>query len=150
VSRGEPALRVFEDDLFTLDHVDSCVVPGYLVLRLKVAADSPSELSAAAAAAFGVMIAHAARAIERATAAERVYCLSFGELDRRLHVHLFPRTPWVLDAYRRATDTHHEPTNGPALFEWARTTLVDAAAVPEGVAGVSEVCATLRAHLLTP
>ncbi len=140
-------LRVFEDDLFVLDHVDTCAVPGYLVLRLKAPAHSLADLTWQAAQRLGVMLGRAVRAIEAATGADRVYCLSFCELDRRLHFHLFPRSRWVLERYWEATGTTQEPINGPAVFEWARGHLVASSDVPEGAPGVADVCGTLRMQL---
>ncbi len=103
-------LRILENDLFTIDHSCSCAVPGYVVVRLTGSATSLSELAPATAQALGELLARATRAIEEAVGADRVYCLSFAELDRRLHFHLFPRTPL---APRRvlARDGQQEPAH---------------------------------------
>jgi diadenosine tetraphosphate (Ap4A) HIT family hydrolase len=138
------ARRVFEDELFTLDQFDTCVVPGYLVLRLKIPASSLAELTTGTSQLLGALLARAGRAIELATGADRVYCLSFCEVDRRLHFHLFPRTPWLLEAYWAATGTRHQPINGAMLFEWARAIFVEDGRLPAGVAGADAVCAALR------
>lgn len=143
----DTSLRVFEDDLFVLDHADSCAVPGYLVLRLKWHANSLADLTAATAHALGPMLARASRAIEEVTGADRVYCLSFCELDRRLHFHLFPRTRWVLQRYWTATGSERDPVNGPAVFEWARANLSDVSDAQAGAPGVADVCAALRSRL---
>ncbi len=142
--------RVFEDDAFTLDQSDACLVPGYLVLRLHDRASSLADLAPARARALGALLSVAARALEQVVGADRVYCLSFCEIDRRLHVHLFPRTRWLLEAYWRATGTEGEPVNGPLLFEWARTTLVPGAALPAETRDIAAVCARLRATLPGP
>ncbi|MBP7864760.1 MAG: protein kinase [Acidobacteria bacterium] len=140
----QPVLRIFEDRRFSLEHASGCRIPGYLILRLKEPAISPSELSPESARALGDLLARAVRAIERTVGADRVYCLAFAELDRRLHFHLFPRTPWLLQAYHAATRTHDQPVNGPAVFEWARTTLVEEARVPAMAGNVPETCRALR------
>ena len=140
-------LRVLDNELFTIDHASDCAVPGYVVVRLKEAATSLSELGPHTAHALGPLLASAARAIEAAVGADRVYCLSFAELDRRLHFHLFPRTGWLLERYWRATDRRHEPINGPLVFEWARTALAAGTALPAQAGSIAGAFAALRARL---
>ncbi len=112
---------VFEDDIVTLQQADFCAVPGYLVLRLKNGAESMADLAPAEARHVGLMLSRTARVLEEAAGAERVYILSFAEIDRRLHFHLFPRTARILDAFCEATGGDPASVNGPMLFEWART-----------------------------
>ncbi len=139
--------RVYEDDLFTVDGSDACLVPGYLIVRLKGPATGLGRLAPAVAARVGETLARVARAIEGVVAPERVYCLAFAEIDPRLHFHLFPRTRTLLDAYRAATGTAGEPVNGPALFEWARTTIVPGSPLPPGLPDAAAVTAALRRAL---
>ena len=136
--------RVFEDEQFTLDQCDSCLVPGYLILRLKGASTSLGWLSPGTDHALGAMLSGAVSAIEEVVAPERVYCLSFGEIEPRLHFHLFPRTRALLEAYWRATGTSGEPVNVPRLFEWARTAVVADRPLAAGLQGVEAACLALR------
>jgi diadenosine tetraphosphate (Ap4A) HIT family hydrolase len=100
---------------------------------------------------LGLFLARAVTAVEEVTHAERVYCLSFGEVDRRLHFHVFPRTEWLLDAYWRDTGRQDEPVNGPVLFEWARASFaVRGHGAPQAVGLVAETCAALRVRLASP
>lgn len=145
-----PETRVFEDDLLTLDHADCCAVPGYLILRLKRRAESLAELDAGAAERVGVALSRATRAIEAAVDAERVYLLSFCELDRQLHFHLFPRSRRLLEEYAAATLTADQPANGPLLFEWARTTFGEGRSLPEGFPSVGSACRHIRRMLTEP
>jgi len=140
-------VRIYEDDLFTVDHSDACLVPGYVIVRLKDPATGLGALDPQAARRLGETLARVARAIEDAVAPERVYCLAFAEVDRRLHFHLFPRTQALLAAYQEAAGTAGEPVNGPMLFEWARTAMAAANASPANVTAVETVCAGLRASL---
>lgn len=142
-----PDLHLFENALLILEHTRECRIPGYLVLRLKGGETSLSELSPEAARALGEALSAIVRAIEETVGADRVYCLSFAELDRRLHFHLFPRTAWLLEAYRQATGTPDAPINGPAVFEWARTTYAGDAPLPEAAGTVPEACRAIRAAL---
>ena len=140
-------LRVFEDEHYMVDQCDSCLVPGYLILRLKGPAVTMGQLTHQASGRLGEMLSRAARAVEAAVAAERVYVLSFCEIDQWLHFHLFPRTRALLEAYWRATNSAGEPVNGPKLFEWARTSIVPANPVPPGLDGVEATCAAVRAMM---
>jgi len=145
--RPSDELRVFEDEYVTVDQCESCLVPGYLVVRLTGPAVTMARLTPRASGRLGEMLSRAARAIEDVVAPERVYALSFCELDQRLHFHLFPRTRPLLDAYWRATGSGGEPVSGPKLFEWARTAIVPGSPVPPGLNGVEATCAALRATM---
>ena len=111
---------LFEDETFTLEQSEECAIPGYLVLRLKSAETSLAEMAPEKARALGEMLFRAVKAIEDTVAAERVYVLSFCEIERRLHFHLFPRTVWLLKEYFKANFNANEPIDGPMLFAWAR------------------------------
>jgi diadenosine tetraphosphate (Ap4A) HIT family hydrolase len=142
-----PDTLIHADDLVTVEASQECGIPGYLVLRVRPPGASLPRLGQAAAARVGAAIAACARAIEAATGAERVYLLSFCELEPQLHFHLFPRTPWLLEAYRAATGAGGEAPGGPALFEWARRTFAPGAVLPPGVSTAAEVAAEIRAAL---
>jgi len=141
-------LRVFEDDVFTLEGADYCAVPGYLILRCKGGATSAADLSPEEAARFGVLYARAVRAIEEAAEADRVYTLVFAEMDRRFHVHLFPRTRWMLlDYWKHHGECQAAPANGPLLFEWARTNYLQEGQLPQGAPGVEATARRIRERL---
>lgn len=114
------AARVYEDRLVTLEEADFCAIPGYLVLRVKGSQESMSELEPDSARHVGYVLSRAARVLERAAGADRVYILSFAEIDRRLHFHLFPRTSAMQSTYAEELGPGQDPLNGPLLFEWAR------------------------------
>ncbi len=144
-----PANLILEDDLVTLEHADFCAVPGYLVLRVKTSAESFGDLSTGRAQRLGGMLASAASAVETVTKADRVYCLSFGEQERRLHFHVFPRTEALLAAYHEATGTAGQPVDGNALFAWARQEYPSPATLPTGWLKPADVCVLLR-EMLNP
>jgi diadenosine tetraphosphate (Ap4A) HIT family hydrolase len=135
---------VFEDKLFLLEQSTACPIPGYLVLRLKGPETSLAELKPDRAKALGEMLRRAVAAIEAAVKPERVYILSFCEVDPRLHFHFFPRTAWLLKEYTEANGCASDPVNGPMLFEWARNTFVPGSHVPSGAPDIETVCGTLR------
>jgi diadenosine tetraphosphate (Ap4A) HIT family hydrolase len=138
---------VFADELFILEQSTECAIPGYLILRLKGEETSLARLAPEKARALGEMLARATAAIEETVGAERVYILSFCEVERRLHFHLFPRTAWLLKEYFKANSGETKPVNGPALFEWARRTIVQARHLPVGAPGPAAIAAAIRAIL---
>lgn len=138
---------IWEDDFASLAQADFCTVPGYLVLRTRIGVQSLGELDPTGACKLGGLLAAAVAAIEATTRADRVYCLSFCEVDRNLHFHLFPRTAALLMAYQEASGTTGQPVNGPLLFEWARDVFVPGSSLPAGWPPLAEVCDQLRARL---
>lgn len=111
---------IFERNHWRCRTFDECPLPGYLIVEMKAPVGAFSALSPEAAGELGTAITIAAAAIEDVVAPERVYVSRWGELLEDLHVHLFPRTRWALDCYRRAFPGAGPPS-GPHLFEWART-----------------------------
>ena len=141
-------MKVYEDDLVAVAQSVECVIPGYLVVRLKPAGSTLGELGLRDAERLGAMLSRSARAIGSIVGAERVYCLSFCEVDPQLHFHLFPRTGWLLAAYHAGTGTRGQPVDGPALFGWARRAFPAGAALPRAAApDLETACSRLRAAL---
>jgi len=137
---------LWETELFRLSHADFCAWPAYLILRLKGPERSLAQLSPAEAAAFGHALAHSARALECVAGAQRVYLLSFAEVDRQLHVHLLARTAALANAWREATGAGVGPVDGPALFQWVREAW-PAGSTPPVELKQEALCAALRVAL---
>jgi diadenosine tetraphosphate (Ap4A) HIT family hydrolase len=116
-------------------------------LRVKGEATGLAEQAVEAAQALGEMLARAARAIEEAVGAERVYVLSFCEIDRRLHFHLFPRSAWLLKEYHKANFNANEPIDGPMLFAWARGAFGPGSHLPKNTPDAAAAGATIRSIL---
>ena len=121
---------VYEDPHFLLEQSGECGIPGYLVLRMKGKREGAGGLTPQESSALGAMISRAVRAIDLIVAPERVYILSFCEVDSQLHFHLFPRTGWLLREYWRAHGGDGEAVDGPALFQWAKRTFLPGAVLP--------------------
>ena len=121
---------VYEDSHFLLQGSEECGIPGYLVLRMKGKREGAGGLTPQESSALGAMISRAVRAIDRTVVPERVYILSFCEVDSQLHFHLFPRTGWLLREYWRAHGGEGEAVDGPALFQWAKRTFLPGAVLP--------------------
>lgn len=144
---GSLKFRVFEDEAFTLEQSAECPIPGYLLLRLKGPETSLAQLPEETAMALGKMLARAVAAVERAVGAERVYVLSFCEVDPRLHFHLFPRTAWLLKEYFKANFNANEAIDGPMLFAWARSAFGPGSQAPKGTPDGAAAAAAIRALL---
>jgi len=140
-------LLVFEDEMFSLEQSAECPIPGYLIFRVKGEATGLAQLPAETARALGEMLARTASAIEQAVQAERVYVLSFCEIDPRLHFHLFPRTTWLLKEYFKANFNANEPIDGPMLFAWARGTFGPGSHVPKGTPDSAAAAEAIRGIL---
>lgn len=138
---------IHEEETFTLEQSAECSVPGYLILRVKGEATSLAQLAEEKCMALGKMLARAARAIEEAVGAERVYVLSFCEIDRHLHFHLFPRTGWLLKEYHKTNFNANEPIDGPMLFSWARGAFGPGSHVPKGTPDMAAVAEAIRGIL---
>jgi len=135
---------IFENEMFSVGQSTDCPIPGYLILRLKGPETALAQLSPETAKRLGAMLARAANAIEQAVKAERVYLLSFCEVDPRLHFHLFPRTSWLMKEYCKANDCANETVNGPMLFEWARNTFGPGSHLPKGTPDMESACGMMR------
>ena len=138
---------VFESDWVVVKQADFCAVPGYLVVTLTNGAESLADLSEETSQQLGALLSKTAAAIEQATAADRVYCLSFCEQLRTLHFHLLPRTSQLLTDYQQATNCADQAINGALLFEWARDNYPAGAAMPSAYGELVLVCEKLRAAL---
>jgi diadenosine tetraphosphate (Ap4A) HIT family hydrolase len=138
---------IFQDDSICLEASAECAVPGYLILRLRRPVTTWGELAPETAARLGAMLARAAAAVEAATGADRVYVQSFCEVDRRLHFHIFPRTRWLADVWRRAHPGAGGPVDGPRLFVWAREAFPTGAPLPAGTPDPAAILDSLRTFL---
>jgi diadenosine tetraphosphate (Ap4A) HIT family hydrolase len=140
MSRQAKESLIFEDELFSLEQSAGCPIPGYLILRVKGEATALAQLAPEMAMQLGTMLARAAAAVERAVKPERVYVLSFCEIEPRLHFHLFPRTAWLLKEYFKANDCANDPVNGPMLFEWARSAFGPGSHMPKESPDLESAC----------
>ncbi|MBE0665095.1 MAG: hypothetical protein E4H23_00985 [Chrysiogenales bacterium] len=144
MSRQAKELMIHEDEMFSLEQSATCPIPGYLILRLKGPEASQAQLPKKTAQLLGVMLNRVAGAIEQAVKPERVYVLSFCEIEPRLHFHLFPRTAWLLKEYFKANDCANDPVNGPMLFEWARSAFGPGSQMPQGTPDLETACGIMR------
>lgn len=111
-------LTLYTNEEFTIEEAAECSIPGYCFVFPKKTARSIAELPPSAQALLGPTLALAQQIIQEVTQPERIYCLTFCELNPQLHFHLFPRTRALMEAYWQ--ERGEGPVNGPLLFDWAR------------------------------
>lgn len=112
-------MLVHENEHFIVEDCGSCFLPGYLLVRPKLAATSISDMSQEALMSLGSTLALATRAIEAVIQPERVYICLFCEQAHEVHFHIFPRTAWLASEYRRVYPYDSE-LHGPRLLDWSR------------------------------
>ena len=69
-------------------------VPGWLFLELRRHAEGPMAMTPAEAGELGPLLVQLTAGIERATEAEKVYVLAYGEMFPHFHLLLQPRMPF--------------------------------------------------------
>jgi diadenosine tetraphosphate (Ap4A) HIT family hydrolase len=70
-------------------------VPGWVVIQLRRHATGLVDMTDDELFSMGPTLAGVARVINAETDAERVYFVSFGEIDRHVHILLIPRGPTI-------------------------------------------------------
>lgn len=112
--------RIYADEIFSLEACLAHQIPGYLILRLRQPHPTFSSLNDQVAQQLGLAVAKISALVEVKVAAETVYVLRFGEENRQIHFHIFPRTRRMDEAYRSHHTSCGQFLNGPLVFEWAR------------------------------
>ena len=137
-------LVVENGSLFRIEHCRSCAIPGYLIVTPHESESSLSRLSPAVLQGLGPVISRATSLIETVVKPLNVYCAKFGEEDRRVHFHLFPRTAWLSSIYRNKC-SQSATIHGPLLLDWARETFRELDDVNIPPPSVADVVAQMRA-----
>lgn len=103
-----PGGIIFDDKLwFVSHHSGRFTDPGELIVKTRRHCESLAQLTREEAEALGPLLRSAVQALERVTAAERIYAVSFNERLRHVHFLLLPRTKAmprghvISDLYRR-------------------------------------------------
>lgn len=112
---------ILQDDYFSIEHCYSCSVPGYLIVSARCNAESVDELPSNFQARLGYSLAMANRLIRDCIQPLRIYTAQFGEENRQLHFHIFPRTAELTDEFLKHFPEQRELIHGPVLLDWART-----------------------------
>ena len=156
----DPAYILFETEHWLLNHHLASKLPGYLMLGAKAPVDSLADMSDAALAELGGLLAKTQRVMEAQLKPKWLYISRYGHLPGfPLHFHFIPVYDWVEDAfwrderYRRLQDLGSQDlaktlTDGAelTLFVWRE---FGESLIPPVIHGPSlaQVIGNLRVHL---
>ena len=85
----EPAL--YQDDLWVVRPASPPGVPGWMMLITRRHVGGPAHFDDREARAFGPVLRHLERVLERVTGALRIYTAALGESHPHFHAHMVPR-----------------------------------------------------------
>ncbi len=111
---------IFENTQFTISYPNSIAIPGYMIVATKGEIYSLADLNQENQSNLINLLTVTHRLLNQLIKPQRIYTLSIGEIEPRLHFHIFPRTQKLLDEYQNAHNNHGQPVCGTHLFEWAR------------------------------
>ncbi|WP_460157119.1 HIT family protein [Pseudomonas sp. S2_H10] len=95
-----PQFIIHQTDHWIINHHLSSALPGYLMLATKMQTSSLAELSSAALAELGVLLARTQQTIERQLQPKRLYIGRFGhDPGWPIHFHFIPVYHWVEDLF---------------------------------------------------
>ena len=106
-----------ETDRFTIKQSDLYRVPGYLIIESKADLTTVTEFDSEASVDLLQCVATAETLLQKLLQPERIYIMKFGEMNPRVHFHVFPRTKRIGDAFRSALG-EDAPYNGARLVDW--------------------------------
>ncbi|MEM6773724.1 MAG: HIT domain-containing protein [Pseudomonadota bacterium] len=114
---------LFENEHFVIEHSTFYRIAGLLFVIPKRSVTSLMEMTDAELALLGTTLRVANEAVHVALQPINIYSAKFGEIDRNVHFHIFPRTAELTAAYRR--DTGAGPViEAPKLISWAHSRYV--------------------------
>jgi len=156
----DPANILFETEHWLLNHHLASKLPGYLMLGAKAPVDSLADMSDAALAELGGLLAKTQRVMEAQLKPKWLYISRYGHLPGfPLHFHFIPVYDWVEEAFWR--DERYRRLQGLGSQDLAKT-LTDGAELtlfvwrefgespmPPVIHGpsVAQVIGNLRVHL---
>ncbi|MEX5630738.1 MULTISPECIES: HIT family protein [Pseudomonas] len=156
----DPAYILFETEHWLLNHHLASKLPGYLMLGAKAPVDSLADMSDAALAELGGLLAKTQRVMEAQLKPKWLYISRYGHLPGfPLHFHFIPVYDWVEEAFWR--DERYRRLQGLGSQDLAKT-LTDGAEltlfvwrefgeslIPPVIHGPSlaQVIGNLRVHL---
>jgi diadenosine tetraphosphate (Ap4A) HIT family hydrolase len=95
-----PQFIIHETDHWIINHHLANALPGYLMLATKMHTSSLAELSSAALAELGGLLARTQQAIEQQLLPKRLYIGRFGhDPGWPIHFHFIPVYAWVEDLF---------------------------------------------------
>jgi diadenosine tetraphosphate (Ap4A) HIT family hydrolase len=132
--RIAPELVAAENSLWIVrHHGHPAPLVGWVQFVSRRCVQGPARFNDEEAEDYGPALREAARAVETATSALRVYCIAFGEGAPHLHVHIVPRyehlpetAAWKVADWYRAVERGERPAADTAAVEAFVTRLGEA------------------------
>ncbi|MFY0752496.1 HIT family protein [Pseudomonas sp. NFX5] len=116
----DPANILFETEHWLLNHHLASKLPGYLMLGAKAPVDSLADMSDAALAELGGLLAKTQRVMEAQLKPKWLYISRYGHLPGfPLHFHFIPVYDWVEEAFWR--DERYRRLQGLGSQDLAKT-----------------------------
>ncbi|MEO1080166.1 MAG: hypothetical protein AAFY29_11485 [Pseudomonadota bacterium] len=133
--------RLFENEHFVIEHSAFYRIAGLLFVLPKRKVISLMEMTDAELALMGTTLRIANEAVHVALQPINIYSAKFGEMDRNVHFHIFPRTAELTAVYRR--DTGAGPAiEAPKLIAWAHNRYVG----EQNFGDINATIAALKRH----
>lgn len=83
---------IWENDLWLVRHIPAPFpLAGWTMFNTQRHVHGPAHFTDAEAKAYGPVLRHVTRALEKVTGAPRIYIVAFGESTPHMHSHLVPR-----------------------------------------------------------
>lgn len=111
----------YEDHMLNIEFPKTGLIPGYVIVNLKGEVYSLADLNDQAQSHLMAVMKKLHEFLNDSVQPERIYTLSIGEVQPRLHFHIFPRTAALLQDYRIDNNITQDNISGLLLFEWARS-----------------------------
>ncbi len=111
---------IHDTEHFTIKQSDMYRIPGYLIVESKADVTTVAGFDAESSSDLLQCVARAEALLQQVLQPERVYIMKFGEMNPRVHFHVFPRTRHIGDAYRVAAGDE-APYSGARLVDWIWT-----------------------------
>ncbi|MFJ6413572.1 HIT family protein [Terribacillus saccharophilus] len=104
--------RIYEDEYIYISHIDKkgkSTYLGHIMLDLKRHVAQVGDMSEGEAAAFGIAMKRAAKALQGTLQAEHVYTLVSGNAVPHVHMHIIPRYAGTPEKYWGPMDVYAWP-----------------------------------------
>ncbi len=116
------AKQFFETDDFYISHSSECPIPGYFIVGVKNQITSLTDMDQDLYIKFMLLIKHTYTIIEKVIKPQKIYTCMFGELQPKLHVHVYPRSLHLTEQYLAAEHLSLQASiDGPKLFQWSKS-----------------------------
>ena len=108
---------IFETEYFTVSQANDYRVPGYVIILSKVECTRVADFTPDQSADLLKCLADSEALVQEIIEPERIYVMKFGEVNPRVHFHVFPRTKRIAEAYL-AQVPDKEPYCGARIVDW--------------------------------